>query len=69
MYTIKALNNIAATGLAKLPEENFVVDNNAEDLKIYVPKSEGSTVLEAYKSADGWKDYADSIEEYDFDNE
>ena len=44
-------------------------DNNAEDLKIYVPKSEGSTVLEAYKSADGWKDYADSIEEYDFDNE
>ena len=31
MYTIKTLNNIAATGLAKLPEENFVVDNNAED--------------------------------------
>ena len=39
------------------------------DLKIYVPKSEGSTVLEAYKSAKSWKDYADSIEEYDFDNE
>ena len=38
-------------------------------LKIYVPKSDGSTILEAYKSADGWKDYADSIEEYDFDNE
>ena len=31
MYTIKTLNNIAATGLAKLPEENFVIDNNAED--------------------------------------
>ncbi|MBR4113752.1 MAG: 3-phosphoglycerate dehydrogenase, partial [Anaerotignum sp.] len=31
MYTIKTLNNIAATGLARLPEENFVVDNNAED--------------------------------------
>lgn len=43
--------------------------NNAPDLKIYVPKSEGSTVLEAYKSAEGWKDYADIIEEYDFDNE
>ena len=31
MYTIKTLNNIAATGLAKLPAENFIVDNNAED--------------------------------------
>ena len=31
MYTIKTLNNIAATGLAKLPEENFVIDNNAEN--------------------------------------
>ena len=37
--------------------------------KIYVPKSKDSTVLEAYKSADGWKKYADIIEEYDFDNE
>ena len=43
--------------------------NTASDLKIYVPKSEGLTVLEAYKSAEGWKDYADIIEEYDFDNE
>ena len=31
MYTIKTLNNIAATGLAKLPEENFLIDNNAAD--------------------------------------
>ena len=31
MYTIRTLNNIAETGLAKLPENNFVVDNNAED--------------------------------------
>ena len=37
--------------------------------KIYVPKSEDSTILEAYKSAEGWKDYPDIIEEYDFDNE
>ena len=31
MYTIKTLNNIAATGLAKLPEENFLFDNTAAD--------------------------------------
>ena len=44
-------------------------ENNAPDRKIYVPKSEDSTVLKAYKSAEGWNTYADSIEEYDFDNE
>lgn len=31
MYTIKTLNNIAETGLAKLPEETFTIDNNAEN--------------------------------------
>lgn len=31
MYTIRTLNNIAETGLAKLPKNKFVVDNNAED--------------------------------------
>lgn len=31
MYTIKTLNNIAANGLAKLPEEHFTIDNNADD--------------------------------------
>ena len=41
----------------------------SRNIRIYVPKSEGSTVLEAYKSAESWKDYADIIEEYDFDNE
>lgn len=31
MYTIKTLNNIAANGLAKLPEEHFTINNNADD--------------------------------------
>lgn len=31
MYTIRTLNNIAATGLAKLPEKNFVINDAAED--------------------------------------
>lgn len=42
---------------------------NAPNRKIYVPKSEGSTVLERYKSEASWIFYADNIEEYDFDNE
>ncbi len=37
-------------------------DNNASERKIYVPTAS----VEAYKSADGWKDYADYIEGYDF---
>ena len=37
-------------------------DNNPGDRKIYVPAAS----VEAYKSADGWKDYADYIEGYNF---
>ncbi len=37
-------------------------DDNAADRKIYVPRES----VDAYKSADGWKNYADSIEPYDF---
>ena len=44
-------------------------ESKASDLKIYVPKSECSTVLESYKSAEVWKGYADIIEEYDYNNE
>lgn len=52
------------------PKSNAnIYDSISEPSKIYVPKSGGSTVLEAYKSAEGWKSYADIIEEYDFDNE
>ena len=36
--------------------------NNPGDRKIYVPAAS----VEAYKSADGWKDYADYIEGYNF---
>lgn len=34
--------------------------------KIYVPKSDDNSIIESYKTADGWKFYADYIEEYDF---
>ena len=38
--------------------------NNASGRKIYVPRNSVS----AYKSAEGWSDYADYIEGYDFEN-
>ena len=31
MYTIRTLNQIASTGLARLPEKTFVIDENAEN--------------------------------------
>ena len=37
-------------------------DYNADDREIYVPMES----VEAYKSAEGWSDYADAIEGYDF---
>ncbi|MBR7183467.1 MAG: leucine-rich repeat domain-containing protein, partial [Alistipes sp.] len=37
-------------------------DYNAADRKIYVPAES----VDAYKEADGWKEYADAIEPYDF---
>ena len=38
--------------------------NNASGRNIYVPRNSVS----AYKSAEGWSDYADYIEGYDFEN-
>ncbi len=40
----------------------FPFDNNAAGRKIYVPTES----VDAYKVAEGWKEYADAIEGYDF---
>ena len=40
--------------------------NHATDRKIYVPASDDDSIINAYKAADYWKDYANYIEEYDF---
>ena len=37
-------------------------DRNASSRRIYVPTAS----VDAYEIADGWKDYADSIEPYNF---
>lgn len=41
-----------------------IFGENAPGLKIYVPEES----VDEYKSADGWKDYADIIMPYDFEN-
>ncbi|MBR7183543.1 MAG: leucine-rich repeat domain-containing protein [Alistipes sp.] len=40
----------------------YAFKNNATGRKIYVPTES----VDAYKAADGWKEYADAIEPYDF---
>ena len=44
----------------------WMFTNNATDRKIYVPASDDDSIINAYKAATGWKDYADYIEEYEF---
>lgn len=46
-------------------EESF--SNLATLNKIYVPASDDDSIINAYKAADGWKKYADAIEEYEFE--
>ena len=49
--------------LATPPQGGYLMfDNNAPDRMIYVPRES----VEAYKVADQWKNYADSIVGYDF---
>ena len=42
-------------------------DNNASGRKIYVPASDDDSIINAYKAASDWSDYASAIEEYEFD--
>ena len=44
-------------------------DNNATGRKIYVPASDDDSIINAYKCAEYWNDYASYIEEYDFSAE
>ena len=41
-------------------------DYNASDRKIYVPASDDDSVINAYKAAAGWSEYAADIVEYNF---
>ena len=41
--------------------------SNASGRKIYVPASDDDSIINAYKTADYWKQYADAFEEYEFE--
>jgi hypothetical protein len=44
-------------------KDYYIFDYNAPNRKIYVPRAS----LNAYKTANGWSNYVDAIEPYDFD--
>lgn len=42
------------------------IDVYSEEYTFYVPASDDDSIINAYKEADGWKDYADQMVEYEF---
>ena len=62
-YYCYRLISVYCEAIAPTSLGTSVFDSNASDRKIYVP----SQSVEVYKSADGWKDYADAIIGYDLE--
>lgn len=63
-YGCSSLENVYCKAIVPPVAGDQVFSSNASGRKIYVPMES----VEAYKSAGGLKDYADSIVGYDFDN-
>ena len=64
-YSCKSLKSVYCKAITPPAGGSDMFDDNAVHRRIYVPMES----VEAYKSADGWKDYsAISIVGYDFDN-
>ena len=45
---------------------SYIFYDNATDRKIYVPASDDDSIINAYKAAAGWSEYAADIQEYEF---
>ena len=63
-YECSSLENVYCKAITPPVAGVEVFYSNASGRKIYVPMES----VEAYKSADSWAEYADSIVGYDFDN-
>ena len=63
-YACSSLENVYCKAIMPPVADSSVFYLNASGRKIYVPMES----VEAYKSADGWAYYADSIVGYDFEN-
>ncbi len=48
--------------------ESDVFRSTTADLKFYVPNSVDDSILNSYKTASGWSEYASAIEPYEFGN-
>ena len=61
-YSCSNLSSVYIKSITPPTLGDTVFNNNASDRKIYVPRAS----LNAYKTAEGWRKYADAIELYDF---
>ena len=64
-FTFKNCGNLASVDCKPTTPPTAGVDifeGNASDRKIYVPASDDDSVINAYKTATNWSDYADYIE-------
>ena len=57
-----SLTNVYCKAITPPRGGDYMFEYNATNRKIYVPRNS----VDAYKSADGWKEYADDIVGYDF---
>ena len=64
-YGCSGLTRVYSKSITPPVVGSNMLDNNVSGRKIYVP----SQSIDAYKAADGWKEYADWIIPYDFENE
>ena len=61
-YDCRSLKNVYCKPTTPPSSGTYVFYNNASERKIFVPESS----VNAYKTASGWKDYAEYIEGYEF---
>lgn len=59
--------NPPATPLDQWFEAWVAFTDNPSNRIIYVPASDDDSIINAYKTADYWKEYADAFEEYEFE--
>lgn len=62
----KNLLRVLCKGATPPTGNSWMFNSNASNRKIYVPASDDMSVINAYKTAYGWKDYADYMVEYEF---
>ena len=68
-YRCESLTSVYCKATTPPTGANYMFYGNASGRKIYVPASDDDSIINAYKAAQCWSDYANDIEEYDFSAE